>query len=70
ATPRLQFTLPETKQALDLNAELAWADIKGRAGLRFLNVPESTLEFLEKWLNDQMEKQLPRSNQSSSESIQ
>ena len=74
ATPRLQFTLPDTKQALDLNAELAWADLKGRAGLRFLNVPESTLEFLEKWLNDQMEKQLPGSNPnlagSGSESIQ
>lgn len=56
ATPRLQFTLPETKLALDVNAELAWADIKGRAGLRFLNVPQSTLEFLEKWLTEQAEK--------------
>ena len=59
ATPRLQFTLPETKLALDVEAEVAWADIKGHVGLRFLNVPQSSQELLEKWLNEQMEKQLP-----------
>jgi len=61
ATPRLQFTLPETRLALDVETEVAWADIKGHVGLRFLNVPQSSQEFLEKWLNEQMEKQLPGS---------
>jgi len=61
ATPRLQFTLPETRLALDVETEVAWADIKGHVGLRFLNVPEGSQEFLEKWLNEQMEKQLPGS---------
>jgi hypothetical protein len=28
-------------------------------GLRFLNVPQSSQELLEKWLNEQMDKQLP-----------
>jgi DNA-binding response OmpR family regulator len=59
ATPRLQFTLPETRLALDVETEVAWADIKGHVGLRFLNVPQSSQELLEKWLNEQMEKQLP-----------
>jgi CheY-like chemotaxis protein len=74
ATPRLQFALPETKRALDVETEVAWVDLKGRVGLRFLNVPPGSVEFLETWLNDQMEKQLPAPNQnltgSSSESIQ
>jgi CheY-like chemotaxis protein len=63
ATPRLQFTLPETKLALDVETEVAWADIKGHAGLRFLNVPPSSVELLEKWINEQMEKQLPGSKE-------
>jgi CheY-like chemotaxis protein len=63
ATPRLQFTLPETKLALDVEAEVAWADLKGHAGLRFLNMPQSSVELLEKWLNEQLEKQLPGSKE-------
>lgn len=59
ATPRLQFTLPETKLSLDVETEIAWADIKGHVGLRFLNVPQSSQTLLETWLNEQMEKQLP-----------
>jgi len=59
ATPRLQFTLPETKLAFDVEAQVTWADIKGHVGLRFLNVPQSSQELLEHWLNEQMEKQLP-----------
>src|SRR5271166_4436163 len=53
ATPRLQFTLPETKLSLDVEAQVTWADIKGHVGLRFLNVPQSSQELLEKWLNEQ-----------------
>jgi DNA-binding response OmpR family regulator len=74
ATPRLQFTLPETKLSLDMETEVAWADIKGHVGLRFLNVPQSSQELLEKWLDEQMEKQFPGSQEkiagSASETIQ
>jgi CheY-like chemotaxis protein len=59
ATPRLQFTLPETKMALDIEAEVAWADLKGHAGLRFLKVPQSSQELLEKWISERVEKQPP-----------
>jgi DNA-binding response OmpR family regulator len=54
ATPRLKFTLPGTNLAFDIETELAWADIKGRAGLRFLNVPQSSLEQLERWIDGQV----------------
>ena len=55
----MQFTLPETKLAMDVEAEVAWADLKGQVGLRFLNVPQSSQQLLEKWLDEQMEKELP-----------
>jgi DNA-binding response OmpR family regulator len=61
AKPRLQFTLPETKAAMEVESEVAWADIKGHVGLRFQNVPQSSQEVLEKWLNQQMEKHPPAS---------
>jgi DNA-binding response OmpR family regulator len=74
AAPRLQFTLPESKLALDVEAQVTWADIKGHVGLRFLNVPQSSQELLDQWLNEQMEKQLPGAKGtlagSGSESIQ
>lgn len=59
ASPRLQFTLPETGASMELEAEVAWADIKGRVGLRFRNVTPSAQEHLEKWINQQ--KGLPTS---------
>lgn len=56
ATPRVQFTLPEGGASLDLETEIAWADIKGHVGLRFQNVPKSTQEILEKWFGQQPER--------------
>ena len=59
ATPRLQFTLPETDQKLNLEAEVVWADVKGRAGLRFHNVAKDSQAYLEKWLDDRLEEEIP-----------
>jgi DNA-binding response OmpR family regulator len=59
AKPRLQFTLPETKYNLDLDAEVVWADVKGRAGVRFHDVSSEAQAQLEKWLNDRLEEELP-----------
>jgi CheY-like chemotaxis protein len=74
AAPRLRFTLPDSKLTMDVEAEIAWADIKGHVGLRFLNVPHSSQELLEKWLDEQMENQFPGSKDklagSGSEAIQ
>src|SRR5580658_3982085 len=56
ANPRLQFMLPETKMALEIEEEVAWADLKGHAGLRCLKVPQRSQQLLEKWLAERMEK--------------
>lgn len=58
---RLRFTLPESQAALEVESEVAWANPEGRAGLRFLNVPPNSQEYLEKWLSQEMEKQISRS---------
>src|SRR5260370_18210384 len=50
ATPGLQFTLPETQLALNLETEVAWADIKCHVGLRFLNFPQSSRQLLDNCL--------------------
>jgi CheY-like chemotaxis protein len=59
AVPRLQFVLPETDFKLDVEAEVVWVDVKGRAGLRFHNVSEESQQLLEKWLDERLEEELP-----------
>ena len=59
ATPRLQFTLPDIMLGMDVESEVAWTNMKGHVGLRFRNVPRSSQEQLEGWLNQQLEKELP-----------
>jgi CheY-like chemotaxis protein len=59
ATPRLKFVIPDINLSMDVEAEVAWADIKGRAGFRFHNVAENTQKLLEKWLDERMEKEFP-----------
>lgn len=59
AAPRLKFTLPETSLTMSLDTEVAWADIQGRVGCRFQNVPQSSLESLERWLDERMKKEAP-----------
>lgn len=63
ATPRVQFTLPESTLAMDIEAEIAWADLKGRVGLRFRDVAPSSQALLEKWLNDRISTQAPESKE-------
>jgi c-di-GMP-binding flagellar brake protein YcgR len=59
ATPRLQFTLPETNRSFDLDAEVVWSDLKGRAGLRFHNVAKESQQELEQWLDERLEEEIP-----------
>jgi CheY-like chemotaxis protein len=59
ATPHLKFTLPDTNLHMDVEAEIAWADIKGHVGFRFRNVPPSSQEQLERWLDARMEQEFP-----------
>lgn len=59
ATPVLKFSLPDANLHMEVEAEVAWADQKGHAGFRFHNVPKSSQELLEKWLDERMEQELP-----------
>jgi DNA-binding response OmpR family regulator len=55
ASPRLQFILPGTTVPFEVEAVVAWADIKGHVGLRFLHLPPNSQEPLERWLGEQLE---------------
>ncbi len=63
ATPHLKFTLPNSQRNFEVEAEVAWADLKGLAGIRFLNVPASTKAELEQWLDEHMEREFPGSKE-------
>jgi CheY-like chemotaxis protein len=56
--PRLKFSLPGNIH-FEVEAEIAWVDVKGLAGFRFQNVPKNSQAVLEKWLDEQMEKEFP-----------
>ena len=47
---KIQFTLPGTHTSMEPKAELAWADGSGRAGIRFIEVPQTSREQMDRWL--------------------
>jgi len=47
---RVAFTLPGTKISMEPKGDIAWADGLGRAGLKFVDVPEVSRDQLEKWI--------------------
>lgn len=59
ADVRLQFTLPDTKEPLDVRAKIAWADGAGNAGIKFADVPQSVQHQLDKWLADRLMDEMP-----------
>ena len=61
ATPQLKFRLPDSSIDFEIKAEVAWADFKGLAGLRFRHVPAAAQAELEQWLDDRMEEEFPGS---------
>lgn len=68
ATPHLKFALPESSIKIDVEAEVAWADFKGLAGLRFHSMPKTAQAQLEEWLDDRMEQEFPGSRDRMAES--
>jgi CheY-like chemotaxis protein len=52
---KVQFTLPGTNVVMEPKGEVAWADGLGRAGIRFMDVPESSRAQLEKWIMRRLE---------------
>jgi len=59
ASPHLKFTLPNTSIHIDVEAEVAWVDVKGLAGFRFHDLADASKQALEKWLDDQLELEFP-----------
>jgi DNA-binding response OmpR family regulator len=55
----LSFTLPGSNTSLELRGNTAWADGSGNAGIRFIDVPQSSQYQLEKWLTDRLQDELP-----------
>jgi DNA-binding response OmpR family regulator len=55
----VKFTPPGMATTMELKAEVAWADEKGRAGIRFVGVPKRTREQLEVWLAENFAAKFP-----------
>src|SRR5690242_3847775 len=47
---KMSFTLPGVDHATELNADIVWADVQGKAGVRFLDLSPETEAFLKNWL--------------------
>ena len=47
---RLQFDLPGSLNTMNVAGEIVWADSSGRAGLRFLDLPEDNRQQLRDWV--------------------
>ncbi len=59
---KIRFTLPNSKALLEPKGEIAWADNLGRAGIKFVDLPESSRAQLERWIVQRIEaeKRSPR----------
>jgi CheY-like chemotaxis protein len=60
AAAKLQFSLPGSNTSLELKGEIAWADGTGHAGVRFVEVPQSSQYQLDKWLTERMQDEMPK----------
>jgi response regulator RpfG family c-di-GMP phosphodiesterase len=56
---KLQFTFPGSNTSLELKGEIAWVDATGHAGIRFVEVPQSSQYQLDKWLTERMQNEMP-----------
>jgi len=55
----LRFTLPQSGTSLELKGQVAWTDGSGHAGIRFVDVPQSSQYQLDKWLTERLENEMP-----------
>jgi CheY-like chemotaxis protein len=63
ASPHLKFSLPDTNIHIDVEAEVAWVNMKGLAGFRFHHLSEASQEELDCWLDERMEQEFPGSKE-------
>lgn len=55
-----RFTLPGQTKWIQLSGETVWQDSTGRAGIRFIDVPQSARRLLRDWLNTRSSVQKPK----------
>jgi DNA-binding response OmpR family regulator len=67
-TPHLKFSLPDSNLHMEVEAEVAWTDVKGLAGFRFHNVPQNSQIALEQWLDSRIEQEFPGAKERQPES--
>jgi len=60
---KLRFTLPGRSTSLELRGRVAWADSAGRAGIQFIEVPQSSQYNLDKFLTERLTQEMPPSLQ-------
>jgi DNA-binding response OmpR family regulator len=60
---KVHFVLPGTRTTMEPKGEVAWADA-GRAGIKFVDVPESNREELERWVMRRLESEAKASRSS------
>lgn len=58
---KVRFTIPGSEISMEPMAEFAWVEGGGRAGIRFLELPKSSRQILERWLTEQLMKTKPLS---------
>jgi CheY-like chemotaxis protein len=56
---QFRFTLPGANISLELTGQVAWSDGSGHAGIRFVEVPQSSQYLLEEWLTDRLQEEMP-----------
>ena len=61
AAAEVRFSLPASGTSLEVKGQVAWADGSGHAGIRFVEVPQSSQYQLDKWLTEHMQKEVPAS---------
>jgi DNA-binding response OmpR family regulator len=59
---KINFTLPGSKVVIESKAEIAWADGKGRVGIRFAEIPDSSRQQLEGWVLRRIEQSTSNGN--------
>jgi hypothetical protein len=55
---QMHFFLPETKVDIQAKGAIAWADLHGRAGIKFVEVQDHGRRFFENWLRSRFEQWL------------
>lgn len=51
---QLTLILPDGRGTIEAKVEVVWVDGNGRAGVRFIEVPKTSRELLDKWLEEEI----------------